>query len=80
MAHLVQGSMVGPYGHLGMVTKIAPADARGFQAILELTAAELAQVLRSETASQSRRAQTEWLIQYALERDLAIRPEWKSVS
>jgi hypothetical protein len=60
--------------------KIAPTAAGRFQASLERKAAELAQVLRSETASQSRRAQTKWLIQFAPERDLAIRPEWKSVS
>jgi hypothetical protein len=33
--------------------KIAPTDAGGFQAIFERKAAELAQVLRSETPSQS---------------------------
>jgi len=47
--------------------KIAPTHAGRFQAILERKAAELAQVFRSEMASQSRRSQTEWLIQYAPE-------------
>jgi len=57
--------------------KIASTIAGRFQAILERKAAELAQVLRSEAAAQSRRPQTEWLIQYAPERVLAIEPEWK---
>ena len=42
MTHLVQATMVGPYGHLAMAMKIAHTETGGFPEILERRAAELA--------------------------------------
>jgi DnaK suppressor protein len=74
VGYLVQRTILGPYGRKGMAMKTVHSAVNGFQAVLERQEAELAQVLRKRDGIAIEKSADQMdEIQYATERDLAIR-------